>query len=127
MASTRAKRSCVDCIRPALACLLADPSTGRSPCPFLNTASNHGFLPRDGFNVSHQQIFDGFKEALNFDSSALLAAVTLGQTTSTTGHPSTMHMDDLNVHNGRSTATHVEIKDKNNKKTRLTPWARISL
>ncbi|TLS30808.1 hypothetical protein PpBr36_03892 [Pyricularia pennisetigena] len=75
------------------------PNDRRSPCPFLNTASNHGFLPRDGFNVSHQQIFDGFKAALNFESSALLAAVTLGQTTSTTGHPSTFHMDDLNVHN----------------------------
>ncbi|CAO3614795.1 unnamed protein product [Cunninghamella blakesleeana] len=30
----------------------------RSPCPMLNILANHGFLPRDGRNITKKQLFD---------------------------------------------------------------------
>lgn len=39
----------------------------RSPCPVLNTLANHGFLPRDGKNVTAAVLGDGLVQALNLD------------------------------------------------------------
>ncbi|KAI8391516.1 Chloroperoxidase [Radiomyces spectabilis] len=33
----------------------------RSPCPVLNTFANHGFLPRNGRNITKKQLVDWFK------------------------------------------------------------------
>ncbi|KAI7849181.1 Chloroperoxidase, partial [Circinella umbellata] len=30
----------------------------RGPCPALNTLANHGFLPRDGRNITQKQLFE---------------------------------------------------------------------
>lgn len=47
----------------------------RSPCPALNTLANHGFIPRDGRNITFDTIFDAVvKVGLNpFASQAILA------------------------------------------------------
>ncbi|PNS20049.1 Nucleoporin nup184 [Sphaceloma murrayae] len=41
----------------------------RSPCPMLNTLANHGFLPRNGLNITREVAIKGFSDALNFDPS----------------------------------------------------------
>jgi peroxidase family protein len=37
----------------------------RSPCPALNTLANHGFLPRDGRNITLPMITRAAKDGLN--------------------------------------------------------------
>ncbi|KAI0971919.1 Cloroperoxidase [Xylaria arbuscula] len=37
----------------------------RGVCPMLNTLSNHGFLPRDGRNISENQTVNALHDALN--------------------------------------------------------------
>ncbi|GAB1313749.1 hypothetical protein MFIFM68171_03959 [Madurella fahalii] len=39
----------------------------RGPCPFLNAFANHGFLPRSGKYITHQDLIDGLAAATNFD------------------------------------------------------------
>lgn len=34
------------------------PGASRGPCPALNTLANHGFLPRDGRNITADQLFE---------------------------------------------------------------------
>jgi hypothetical protein len=41
----------------------------RGPCPMLNTLSNHGFLPRDGRNITKENAIKGLKGGLNFNES----------------------------------------------------------
>ena len=41
----------------------------RGPCPMLNTLTNHGFLPRDGRNLTKVNVVAGLKEGLNFNAS----------------------------------------------------------
>ncbi|KAI9048872.1 hypothetical protein LZ554_006728 [Drepanopeziza brunnea f. sp. 'monogermtubi'] len=40
----------------------------RGPCPMLNTLANHGFIPRDGRNITLEVATAAFKDALNFNS-----------------------------------------------------------
>jgi hypothetical protein len=68
----------------------------------VNSLANHGFLPRNGFNVSVQTALAAFDEALNLDPNSTIDPVTLGLTASTTGNPNTFHLDDLNKHGGGS-------------------------
>lgn len=37
----------------------------RSPCPALNTLANHGYLPRNGQNITHQMLKDGIMGIYN--------------------------------------------------------------
>ncbi|CAG8581726.1 9588_t:CDS:2, partial [Dentiscutata heterogama] len=43
----------------------------RSPCPALNAMANHGYLPRDGKNITPRQLFESLQKVFNED--ALLA------------------------------------------------------
>jgi len=45
------------------------PRSSRSPCPMLNTLANHGFLPRDGRNITKDDFNNAQVSALNFDPS----------------------------------------------------------
>ncbi|KAF1920005.1 Chloroperoxidase [Ampelomyces quisqualis] len=45
------------------------PNDFRGPCPMLNTLSNHGFLPRDGRNITKANAVTGLKDGLNFNGS----------------------------------------------------------
>jgi hypothetical protein len=67
----------------------------------LNSLANHGFLPRNGLNVSINQLVDGLDEALNLSPDSSRPVAELAVTTSTTGNPSTLNLDDLNKHGGR--------------------------
>jgi len=66
----------------------------------LNSLANHGYLPRNGKNVSIDQIVGGIDEALNLDPASSKPVAELAVTTSTTGNPSTLNLNDLNKHGG---------------------------
>lgn len=40
-------------------------SSVRSPCPAMNTLANHGFLPRNGRNITHQMLVSACKDGFN--------------------------------------------------------------
>lgn len=65
---------------------------GRSPCPMVNSLANHGYLPRDGLNISLADLIVAFTDAVNLDP----AATTLvGQKALTTGDNVTFDLDNL--------------------------------
>lgn len=70
----------------------------RGPCPMLNSLANHGFLPRNGLNISVEDLVNGFDEAVNLSRDLTLSVAQLAVTTSTTGNPNTLNMDDLDTH-----------------------------
>ncbi|OLN96433.1 putative sterigmatocystin biosynthesis peroxidase stcC 1 [Colletotrichum chlorophyti] len=75
-----------------------DPEANRSPCPFLNTLANHGYLPRDGKNISMTQFTTAFATALNFDENFVFGVAEPAFATSTTGNPKTVNLKDLEKH-----------------------------
>ncbi|KAG1520696.1 hypothetical protein G6F52_007425 [Rhizopus delemar] len=81
----------------------------RSPCPMLNTLANHGFLPRDGRNVTPSDFFDALmllRVPPTF-TAAFLAYVYVGYKeanptksfVSQFGFTPTLHLDRLTVYN----------------------------
>ena len=44
-------------------------SSARGPCPMMNTLANHGFLHRDGLNLTEDVVINALKDGLNFDTS----------------------------------------------------------
>jgi hypothetical protein len=44
-------------------------STARGPCPMMNTLANHGFLHRDGLNLTEDVVIKALQDGLNFDTS----------------------------------------------------------
>ncbi|KAH8846814.1 hypothetical protein MCOR27_005239 [Pyricularia oryzae] len=76
------------------------PGFRRSSCPILNSLANHGFLPRDGLNISREQVLDAMQKGLGFNTTGPLESTTArGLTMSSTGDNNTMHLDDIDKHN----------------------------
>jgi hypothetical protein len=50
-------------------CVLTHYNTVRGPCPMMNTLSNHGYLPRDGRNITKDNAVAALKNGLNFEKS----------------------------------------------------------
>ncbi|KAL8666615.1 MAG: hypothetical protein Q9168_007449 [Polycauliona sp. 1 TL-2023] len=73
-------------------------SLGRSPCPAVNALANHGYLPRNGLNVSLEQFIAGFDESLNFDAEFVVFAVDVYTNFTTTGNNNTLNLNDLDHH-----------------------------
>jgi hypothetical protein len=76
-----------------------DASAKRSPCPMLNSLANHGYLPRDGREISMQDLISGIGLAINFDEALVRTLGTPAFATSTTGNSSTFNLDDIAKHN----------------------------
>ncbi|KAK7054392.1 hypothetical protein VNI00_003586 [Paramarasmius palmivorus] len=72
------------------------PNDVRSPCPGLNTLANHGFLPRDGRNITIPMILQAGLDGYNLESNTIMAASKLGLLTS--DDPITMSLDRLSAH-----------------------------
>jgi len=64
----------------------------------LNSLANHGHLPRNGKNASIDQIVNSLDEVLNLSPISSRPVAELAATTSTTGNPNTLNLDDLNQH-----------------------------
>ncbi|KAL8690892.1 MAG: hypothetical protein Q9218_003763 [Villophora microphyllina] len=71
---------------------------GRSPCPHLNTLANHGYLPRDGLNISVDQFVTALKDAFNFDAAVTVSVASAYLNFSTTGSTNTLNLNDLDHH-----------------------------
>jgi len=56
------------------------PGAVRGPCPGLNTLANHGFLPRDGKNISLPVLLAACQEGLNVGADFCTVAGTLALT-----------------------------------------------
>ncbi|GKT42751.1 putative sterigmatocystin biosynthesis peroxidase stcC [Colletotrichum spaethianum] len=76
-----------------------DGSAVRGPCPMLNSLANHGYLARDGKEISMQNLIDGLGSALHFNESLVRTLGTPAFATSTTGNPNTFNLDDIAKHN----------------------------
>ncbi|KAF7360782.1 HEME-HALOPEROXIDASE domain-containing protein [Mycena venus] len=50
----------------------------RSPCPGLNTLANHGYLPRNGRNISIPMMLEAAIEGFNVGADAILQAAKFG-------------------------------------------------
>lgn len=77
----------------------ADRRTARCPCPFTNTLANHGYIPRNGLNVSGDVVLAAFDEVFNIDQSFTIGPVTNALSVSTTGINGTFNLPDVNIHN----------------------------
>ncbi|KAK7054399.1 hypothetical protein VNI00_003593 [Paramarasmius palmivorus] len=74
----------------------AGPSDLRSPCPGLNTLANHGFLPRDGRNISIPMIMQSIYNGYNVEPDTLTNAAKTALLTSS--EPTTFTLDDIKKH-----------------------------
>ncbi|KAL0580996.1 hypothetical protein V5O48_000990 [Marasmius crinis-equi] len=72
------------------------PNDLRSPCPGLNTLANHGFLPRDGRNISVPMIVQAGLKGYNMQSDILIGASKVGLLTSREAQ--TMSLEDIALH-----------------------------
>ncbi|USP80413.1 hypothetical protein yc1106_07687 [Curvularia clavata] len=75
------------------------PNDFRGPCPMMNTLANHGFLPRDGRNITKPNAISALNTALNFD--VTLAGIMWDQAIIANPEPNATFftLNDLNRHN----------------------------
>ena len=64
----------------------------------VNALANHGYLPRDGKDVSLATLIKGAKEGVNLAPDATLLVGLKALQTSSTGHWLSFHLDDLSKH-----------------------------
>ena len=64
----------------------------------VNTLANHGYLPRNGLNVSMSDLVVGLQSGVNLAEAATRLVGAKALTASTTGNPDTFNLDDLNRH-----------------------------
>ncbi|KAI0427933.1 Chloroperoxidase [Xylaria sp. FL1042] len=71
----------------------------RGPCPMMNTLANHGFLQRDGRNITRENAVNALKEGLNFNPT--LANIMFDQAIIANPEPNATYftLDQLNKHN----------------------------
>ncbi|KAJ6582149.1 Chloroperoxidase, partial [Mycena capillaripes] len=50
----------------------------RSPCPGLNTLANHGYIPRNGKNITIPMILNAASDAFNIDADTILPFAKFG-------------------------------------------------
>jgi hypothetical protein len=81
--------------------LLTQILPGRSPCPMLNALANHGYLPRDGKDISIPTLVTALLDSINLAPDATIIAGVIALRTSTTGNALTFHLDDLAKHGGK--------------------------
>ncbi|KAI0650304.1 Cloroperoxidase [Trametes meyenii] len=75
----------------------ATPGDSRSPCPALNALANHGYLPRDGRNLSPSQLAHAIEHV--YGLSPLFAALLSYGGVMRCGTRGKLNLHDLAVHN----------------------------
>jgi len=70
----------------------------RSPCPMLNVLANHGFLPRDGKNITKQACRDGMMKGLAIGSDFSDIMFDPALLTNPAPDQTTFDLDMLNTH-----------------------------
>ncbi|KAI1274651.1 Chloroperoxidase [Xylaria sp. FL0933] len=71
----------------------------RGPCPMMNTLANHGFLQRDGRNITRENAIKALTEGLNFNPT--LINIMFDQAIIANPEPNATYftLDQLNKHN----------------------------
>jgi hypothetical protein len=64
----------------------------------VNSLANHGYLPRDGLDISLDDLIVAFTDAVNLDPQA---TTLVGVKALTTGNNVTFNLDDLKKHGGQ--------------------------
>jgi len=72
------------------------PGDARSPCPALNTLANHGFLPRDGYNITRTKLTSALQNVYNLSS--VFANILTMAAILQDGHDSMVSLAELNTH-----------------------------
>ncbi|KAI7780911.1 sterigmatocystin biosynthesis peroxidase stcC [Diaporthe eres] len=67
----------------------------RGPCPGLNILANHGYIPRNGRNISSAAAIKAQMTAFNFDQASAASPIAGALSVSTTGYSDTFNLDDL--------------------------------
>lgn len=67
----------------------------RGPCPGLNILANHGYIPRNGRNISAAAAIEAQMTAFNFDQASAASPIAGALSVSTTGYSDTFNLDDL--------------------------------
>ncbi|KFG79878.1 putative chloroperoxidase [Metarhizium anisopliae] len=70
----------------------------RSPCPWLNALANHGYLPRNGRNITRKLVEEGFSKTFNFVPGTLEGPTAGAITTGKRGN-GTFDLEDTVKHN----------------------------
>ncbi|KAJ7687172.1 Cloroperoxidase [Mycena rosella] len=68
----------------------------RSPCPGLNTLANHGYLPRNGRNISVPMMLDAALQGFNVGPDSIIQAAKFGLLSG--DDPTTLNLDALKLH-----------------------------
>jgi hypothetical protein len=68
----------------------------------VNALANHGFLPRNGLNVSMDDLVTAFNASVNLEAAATELVGAKALTASTTGNPDTFNLDDLDKHGSKN-------------------------
>ncbi|KAI1385833.1 Cloroperoxidase [Hypoxylon trugodes] len=76
-----------------------EPSDFRGPCPMLNTLANHGFLPRDGRNITKETTVNALASALHFNTSLGTLMFEMAIVANPEPNATFFTLDQLNVHN----------------------------
>ena len=67
----------------------------------VNALANHGYLPRDGLNVSLDEFITAINQVLHFSPDFTRHIIEVQQPASTTGYPNTLHLNDLDKHGSK--------------------------
>jgi len=73
-----------------------EPGDVRGPCPILNTLANHGYIHRNGKNITAGSLIDVMEDILNFSFDVAAALTGLSTVLFKTTH---FNLDELNLHN----------------------------
>ncbi|KAF8576038.1 heme-thiolate peroxidase [Ramaria rubella] len=73
----------------------------RSPCPGINTLSNHGLLPHDGRNITFKQLAKEIEKNYNYSPTfCYFVSNYLANILKRDYHTDTLDLSDICVHNG---------------------------
>ncbi|KAH9883685.1 Cloroperoxidase [Xylariomycetidae sp. FL2044] len=71
----------------------------RGPCPMLNSLANHGYLPRNGRDISRDMAIKVLDQVLNWDSSVVTDLYDFAQPTNPAPNATTINLAELTTHN----------------------------
>ncbi|KAM0703001.1 hypothetical protein Q7P35_010433 [Cladosporium inversicolor] len=74
-------------------------SDARGPCPMMNTLANHGFLHRDGLNLTEDVVIKALEDGLNFDNSLSKTMFKMALPANPEPNATWFTLDQLNRHN----------------------------
>ncbi|CAG8604287.1 21484_t:CDS:2, partial [Dentiscutata erythropus] len=88
------------------------PTDKRSACPALNTLANHGYLPRDGENITSQQLIKALQDVYNLSGALATMATYNGVVTTGLLFQKSFNLEQISKHNALEHDASLTRKDK---------------